>query len=74
MNVDRQLKDIPEKSRKEIPIGTALVKVKNDKGKGFDHLTYKGDLVPGKVKQDLHRKMKTAISDLGLGGELTKFI
>ena len=66
MNVDRQLKDIPEELRKEIPIGTAFVVVNNNGDKGLDHLTYNGDLVPGEVKQDFYRKLKTAISELGL--------
>ncbi|XP_053393106.1 protein mab-21-like 3 [Mercenaria mercenaria] len=61
MEHDRKLKDIEER---RIPHGQAVVKVKDPSV--LPHLTYKSDLIPHKVLQDLYNKVKTAIRDLKL--------
>ncbi|XP_060592409.1 uncharacterized protein LOC132747111 [Ruditapes philippinarum] len=59
MTPDRKFRDIPETS---IPHGQAVVKVKNPSL--LYNLTYKDDLIPHKVLQDLHSKVGKAIEDL----------
>lgn len=63
LKTDRKLRDISNMPQ-EIPHGQAVVEIKDQSI--IPHLTHNNDVIPHKLLQDLHRKIETAIRDLGL--------